>query len=260
MDFDEIKARFGAIDEHNRMLLTEIASPDFDGDLKLDPTMNNAQPMIHLANEAVVLFPQGAFPLELAKPCIDSTDRLLAACRKRYGTPLVKAMEQAFHKMENLWYYRGAPLHPPELFVGKVFKAEQVLIDAICNFNVAIVSAQASQSAASAKPKARRPRTSLTQQQVADDFGISRKQLIRWETMQTTDGPDNTSNPYGYYKSLRTNPELRSAYDLLAECVRTYRKLSEANHLKGKRAISFVTFNEKFRQHSRGLSPAKGYI
>lgn len=40
----------------------------------------------------------------------------------------------------------------------------------------------------------------LSQEQVARDFGITRMAVYRWEKNQTADGPDNTSNKFGYYR------------------------------------------------------------
>jgi len=151
MTTEEITARFDVINRHNADLLTAITRPDFEGDIMLDPTLNKAQTFIHLANEAVVLFPQGAFPLDIAEPTIESTEQLLTACEKRYGLACVRPMAQAFHALENLWYYAGQPTHPPETFLKKVFIAEDRLITAICAFSREIL-AQSTQK----KPPKRR--------------------------------------------------------------------------------------------------------
>lgn len=90
------------------------------------------------------------------------------------------------------------------------------------------------------------PRPELTQEMVAKDFGVSRKTVNGWETRQTIDGPDNKSNKFGYYKSLRTNSDLRSAYDQLVQIVQMYKKACENAKKLGRRSITFVTFNEKF--------------
>jgi len=140
MTTEEIAARFDAIDRQNADLLADIVRPEFEGDIMLDPTLNKAQTFIHLANEAVVLFPQGTFPLDLAAPAIESTNDLLAACEKRYGRLAVKPMAQAFRTLENLWYYTGAPTHPPELFRKKIFVAECELLVAIKNFSCVLLS------------------------------------------------------------------------------------------------------------------------
>jgi len=140
MTTEEIKACFDSIDRQNADLLADIARPDFEGDVMLDPTLNHAQTLIHLADEAVAAFPQGAFPIDLAAPALASTDALLAACAARYGRLAVKPMSQAFHALENLWNYNGPPTHPPAVFTKKVFAAEDKLLAAICAFNQQILA------------------------------------------------------------------------------------------------------------------------
>lgn len=140
MTEQEARDPFEKIEAHNKMLCASIDRPDFDGDQALDPTINQAQRYIHAACEAVVLYPQGAFPLDFADAAVTTTRTLLSKCRRRYGASIVKPMEQAFNSWFNLWHYAGAPLHPPEIFVKKVFRSEQALIQSICDANVKIAA------------------------------------------------------------------------------------------------------------------------
>jgi len=96
----------------------------------------------------------------------------------------------------------------------------------------------------------------LTQSDVARDFGVSRQQVCKWETCQTVDGPSNTSNEYGYYKSLRTDPKLRDAYTVLANQAKMHNKLIAETKKKGGRyKIAFVQFQEQFLAHNkRGIA------
>ena len=89
----------------------------------------------------------------------------------------------------------------------------------------------------------------LTQTAVAEDFGTTRQTIARWEDRQTEAGPGNKSNPYGYYRELRTNPALRGAYNLLAASAKAYRQARNEFLRKnpGKRfVVRFVRFNEEF--------------
>lgn len=93
------------------------------------------------------------------------------------------------------------------------------------------------------------PRPELTQEMVANDFGVSRKTVNKWEANQTIDGPDNKSNKFGYYKALRTNPDLRGAYDQLVQIVKVFNREAQKAKNAGRRSITFVAFNEAY--HSR---------
>lgn len=111
---------------------------------------------------------------------------------------------------------------------------------------VAEIKAENAKSRKKLEDKIKVPRPELTQEMVAKDFGVSRKTVNEWETRQTIDGPDNKSNKFGYYKSLRANPDLRGAYDQLVQVVQMYKKVCENAKKLGRRSITFVTFNEKF--------------
>ena len=145
---------FDTMARQNLELIRDIAGPDFSGDTRLDPTLNGALAHIHRADEVIVLFRQGAFPLARAERFVSTTRQLLALCRKRYGVAAVKPMEQAFFTHFALWHYEGSPLHPPELFAKKLFAAEEQLLAAICTANVQIATLEAAQP----PPKARRGR------------------------------------------------------------------------------------------------------
>jgi len=248
---------FRRITAQNHRLLAAMEDADFDGFTKLDPTLNQAVTYIHQANEVIVAYPQGSFPLHLAFPMVYSTLHLLRACERRYGIAKVKAMQQAFHMMFRLWYYSGEPLHPANLFAKKLFRGEEKLIAAICEHNRGIVEPPHSPRTFRAPDKICRARTraagdALTQAEVARDFGVSRQQVGKWEARQTADGPSNAANPYGYYKSLRTDPKLRDAYSLLANQAKAYNRLRAAAAAKGERfKIAFVRFQEQFLAHNK---------
>ena len=93
---------------------------------------------------------------------------------------------------------------------------------------------------------ARKGKVYLTQEDVAKDLGVSRQTIIEWERAQTVDGPENTSNEYHYYRALRTNPELRDAYEMLVNQVRIYNKIRDEHMARGTRfRMSFISFQEK---------------
>lgn len=93
----------------------------------------------------------------------------------------------------------------------------------------------------------------LTQVQVAKDFDVDRQTIIRWESTQTEDGPNNTSNEWGYYKGLRTNPDLRDAYCELVNMVAKYNEYKKTCKEKGKPLYTFAQYNETWAKHN----PAK---
>ena len=89
----------------------------------------------------------------------------------------------------------------------------------------------------------------ITQEQVARDFGVSRSTVNRWEINQTANGPENKSNKYGYYKELRTNPDLRGAYYELVNCVKRYQAEKRKADKLGIRFVTFVRFHEEWLTH-----------
>ena len=93
----------------------------------------------------------------------------------------------------------------------------------------------------------------LTQVQVAKDFDVDRQTIIRWESTQTEDGPNNTSNEWGYYKGLRTNPDLRDAYCKLVDMVAKYNEYKKTCKEKGMPLYTFAQYNEAWAKHN----PAK---
>ena len=89
----------------------------------------------------------------------------------------------------------------------------------------------------------------ITQEQVARDFGVSRSTVNRWEINQTANGPENKSNKYGYYKELRTNPDLRGAYYELVNCAKRYQTERQKAVKAGRRFVTFVRFHEEWLKH-----------
>ena len=131
---------FRRMTRQNLDLICEIMCAKFDGDHKLDPTLNGANVLIHRASECIIGYKQGAFPIQEVTQFYITTLQLLELCRKRYGIAIVKPMEQAFCTYFSLWHYEGEPLHPPELFAKKLFEAEEKLVSAICTANVKIAT------------------------------------------------------------------------------------------------------------------------
>ena len=99
------------------------------------------------------------------------------------------------------------------------------------------------------KSKTRERGGEITQEQVARDFGVSRATVNRWEINQTANGPENKSNKYGYYKELRTNPDLRGAYYELVNCVKRYQAEKRKADKLGIRFVTFVRFHEEWLKH-----------
>lgn len=117
------------------------------------------------------------------------------------------------------------------------------------------VKADNAKSRKKLEAKVKVPRPELTQEMVAKDFGVSRKTVNKWEANQTTDGPENKSNKFGYYKALRTNPDLRGAYDQLVQIVKVFNQEAQKAKKTGRRSITFVAFNEAY--HSRMAKKAQ---
>ena len=99
------------------------------------------------------------------------------------------------------------------------------------------------------KSKTRERGSEITQEQVARDFRISRETVNRWEIRQTANGPENKSNKYGYYRELRTNPDLRGAYYELVNCVKRYQAERHKAAKTGRRFVTFVRFHEEWLKH-----------
>lgn len=101
-------------------------------------------------------------------------------------------------------------------------------------------------------PRATKPRTrakdgELTQEDVAKDFHVARKTVLGWE--------NGKNNPWGYYKKLRTDPSLRSAYQMLVYQVGIYYKTKKTAKDKGKRfRITFAQFQETLLSHNKKVT------
>ena len=93
------------------------------------------------------------------------------------------------------------------------------------------------------KPKRKHRCDFRTQEEVATDTGFTRKTINKWEKEQTSDDKTNTSNPYGYYKSLRTDPKNKAAYLIFVRQVKDYKSV------KGRR-MSFVRFVDEWWKHN----------
>ena len=100
-------------------------------------------------------------------------------------------------------------------------------------------------------PKPKNILGGLSQEDVAKVFGVTRQTVIRWEKEQTEDGPNNTSNPWGYYRSLRTNPELRAAFEILSNQAKAYISAKEKAKNQGQRfKMTFERFKEDWHKHN----------
>jgi len=113
------------------------------------------------------------------------------------------------------------------------------------------VAAKASLRKNVCKKRVRAKEGELTQEDVAKDFGVKRKTVIKWEREQSEDGPNNKSNPYGYYQRLRIDPNLRGAYTALVNAVKPYLAAKAKANKDGIRfRVTFERFNEKFAVHN----------
>lgn len=97
------------------------------------------------------------------------------------------------------------------------------------------------------KPRTRAKNGELTQEDVAKDFHVSRKTVLGWE--------NGKNNPWGYYKELRTDPNRRSAYQMLVNQVGVYYKVKKAAKDKGERfRITFAQFQETLLSHNKKVT------
>ena len=127
--------------------------------------------------------------------------------------------------------------------IGTIINGQRAIIDLLKH---SVPHARHTVRAKSAK----RSRDEISQACAARDFGVSRSTIYRWEKNQTVDGPANTSNEIGYYRSLRTNPELRGAYQELANSYRAYRDAQKRAALRGQRFVRFVHYREEWLKHN----------
>ena len=153
---EEAGIPFRGMAEHNERLLEEISKPGFDGSTALDPTLNGAQPLLHLAAEIIASYPQGAFSRPEADRYVETTLLLLKAISRRYGRNIAKPMQLAFMANFNLWHNVAAKTHPAEKYVKAIFDSDQTLFDAICNSNFLISTLK--ENAPGDKGKRRNPR------------------------------------------------------------------------------------------------------
>ena len=133
--------------------------------------------------------------------------------------------------------------HPAEPF--------EVLLDAISKEIIVPSDTHHAQNSARKPRRVKHVQGELSQEDVARFFGVTRQTVIRWEREQTEDGPDNTSNSWGYYKSLRTNPELRAAFEMLSNQAKAYIAANDKAKKQGKRfRMTFERFKEEWHKHN----------
>ena len=133
----------------------------------------------------------------------------------------------------------------------------QELNTAISNLSTAMrkeLGSQQSQKRGSVRKKkltAKSVDGGLSQDDVARDFGVTRQTVLLWEKNETENGPYNKSNKFGYYSALRLDPNLRGAYDVLSQAVKTFRNAQREAKKAGTRfRFSFERFNEKYAKHN----------
>lgn len=133
--------------------------------------------------------------------------------------------------------------HPAEPF--------EVLLDAIPAATIVPSDKHRAQNNARKPPRVKHVQGELSQEDVARVFGVTRQTVIRWEKEQTKDDSSNTSNPWGYYKSLRTNQELRDAFEMLSNQAKAYIAIRDEAKNKGKRfRMTFESFKEDWHRHN----------
>lgn len=246
---------FDRIDAQNKEILAGLDDPTYLRSSKMDPTMNSAETYIHKADEIIAMYRQGEFPRELAKASVESTKALLARLEKEYSPSIVKPLTQAFNSHFQLWYNEVLKIVPESRFVKELFDSEHKLIDKIEAFNVAMTSEDVKKREKTAHAVGHstpisRDRASdgdLTQDDVAADFGVTRQTVANWER-------GKKKNPWGYYKELRLNSDLRGAYNLLAGSAKAYNRAKAEARRRGVRfRTSFVAFNELYLKHSNSI-------
>ena len=140
-----------------------------------------------------------------------------------------------------------------ELRKGRTEESELIYGDFISSLDT-VAMLMARQKITAHKSRMKRTRSKqgeLSQEDVAKVFRTTRQTIIRWEKNQTEDGPGNKSNKWGYYKSLRTNPELRNAFEILSNATTAYFVAKDKATREGNRfRITFEKFNEAWGKHS----------
>ena len=133
--------------------------------------------------------------------------------------------------------------HPAEPF--------EILLDAIPAATIVPSDKHRAQNNARKPHRGKHVQGELSQEDVARVFGVTRQTVIRWEKEQTKDDSSNTSNPWGYYKSLRTNQELRDAFEMLSNQAKAYIAIRDEAKNKGKRfRMTFESFKEDWHRHN----------
>lgn len=241
----ELRNACAKIVRQNLALIRRCRAEDFNAAEELDNRTNGAQFCLTDFFDALALFAHGEVPVEICESTVLTTRRLIDAIRMRFaGSAQIRraALEvrQAFFAVHRVWGAR----HPVTRLKGNEFKWE---LDAgRDDFLVALdlLNRDLSEFAdvpRKEKPRIRRPRevdSALTQEQVAEDFGVSRQTVVRWEI---SDKP----NKYGYYAALRTDPARRGDYYRLVNRVAAFNRWVQKEKSAGRRAaISFVSFNE----------------
>lgn len=243
---------FDAIDAQNREFLAGLDNPNFVRSTKMDPTRNSAERHIHDADEIIAIYPQGEFCRDTACASVESTKLLLDRLAAEYPPKIIKPLTQAFYSHFQLWFNDIVKSVPSNRFVKELFDSEARLLTAIATFNVEMtdydLKRTRNRKTSAYTPRSRAAEDELTQDDVAADFNVSRLTVLRWESGQ--------QNPWGYYKELRLNPDLRGAYALLVAAAKAYNQAKADAKAKGIRfRLSFVRFNEAFLNHNKNFAP-----
>lgn len=230
--------------QQDRDLLSAIALPGFVGSVQLDNTRNNAIYLITDFFDILMHIPYGMVQTEDANKLVALNDQLLDAIELRYGCrDEVVRCRQAFGNSKGVWRIRN-PYHqiPPEEYCRKLEKCRDDIFTALNALNVKIYLLEAKGvQTAKKRPKTRHRAKAgeLTQEDVARDFGVMRQRVNAWESGE--------ENVWGYRKELRTDPNLRDAYEMLVNMVKMYNRAKQSAKEQGKRfRVTFVRFRDEW--------------
>lgn len=241
----ELRKACAKIVWQNRRLLRRVTAVDFNAADELDCTSNGAQFYLTDFFDALALFEHGHVPVGICASTLTTTRALIEAICTRFArSPEIRraAFEarRVFASAHRVWgHVNPVRRLPPAAFRQKLEDACDEFIVALNLLNRDLV--EFADVPRQEKPRVRRPRevdSALTQEQVAEDFGVSRQTVYGWET-------SGKKNKYGYYAALRTDPARRGDYYALVNRVAAYNRWICREKAAGHRAaITFVAFNE----------------
>lgn len=127
--FDQIAAQ-------NREFIAGLDDPTFDRGTRMDATRNNATIYLQDATEFVCIYPQGSFPVHLAKEMVETSLELLKRLSKDYPPAVIKPLEHAYNRYFGCWFGPNIQRVPKELFAKHLFDSLHNMLKAIDDFNV----------------------------------------------------------------------------------------------------------------------------